>query len=212
MNANDFIGYEDFATALGAAIRYQRAHKGVSQTMVARKASAYLDRHHLSRLENGLIKQPVFHKTIFPICTALNIPDAFVMELERLYKNGEPTNKNGLLNPRSDHYLGHDWVSGTWLFTGVEFGHAVRLAWHIDKNYTTDYDATCDGIRVPVGINPYTYDSGSGLIYENFSDGKIGRALVNKIDDDLFELTIVDNDVARYRGIKRRYQRLPTVI
>lgn len=212
MNPKDFMGYEDFATALGAAIRYQRVHKGLSQTMLARRASAYLDRHHLSRLENGFIKRPVFHKTIFPICTALNIPDAFVMELERRYKNEDPNHKNGLLNPQPDHYLGHDWVIGTWLFTGVEFGHDVRLAWHIGKDFTTEYDAIQDGTPVELGVSPYTYDSGNGLIYENFSDQQVGRALINKMNDEVFELLIIDNDVERYRGIKRRYQRLPTVI
>lgn len=208
MNAHDFIGYKDFATALGAAIRYQRSRKGISQAAVACKASPYLDRHYLSRLENGLIKRPVFHKTVFPVCTALSIPDTFVIALQRLYKKGQVCK----VNSRPNHYLGHDWLAGTWIYTGDEFGMAVRLAWHIDKCYTTEYDCTCDGHSVELGVSPYTYDADCGLIYENFTDGRIGRGLFNKLDDDVFELTIVDNDVPRYRGMKRLYQRLPAYI
>jgi len=47
-----------------------------------------------------------------------------------------------------------------------------------------------------------------GILYERYSNGKSGKDSIRWIDRDDFELTIIDNGLPSYAGLKRRYHRV----
>ena len=53
-----------------------------------------------------------------------------------------------------------------------------------------------------------TWQYSDGTLFERFSSGAAGKGSIRWIDDDRFEITIIDNGVPAYNGLKRTYQRL----
>jgi hypothetical protein len=47
-----------------------------------------------------------------------------------------------------------------------------------------------------------------GILYERYSNGKSGKDSIRWLDRDNFVLTIIDNGMPAYSGLKRRYHRL----
>jgi hypothetical protein len=52
-----------------------------------------------------------------------------------------------------------------------------------------------------------TWQYSNGILYQTFPNGASGKGSIEWIDKDTFELTIIDNGVPAYNGIKRRYHR-----
>jgi hypothetical protein len=48
----------------------------------------------------------------------------------------------------------------------------------------------------------------NGMLYQTFPNGASGKGSIEWIDSDTFELTIIDNGVPAYNGLKRRYRRV----
>lgn len=53
-----------------------------------------------------------------------------------------------------------------------------------------------------------TWQYSDGVLFEKFANGASGRGSIRWIDDDHFEITIIDNGVPAYAGLKRRYRRV----
>ena len=53
-----------------------------------------------------------------------------------------------------------------------------------------------------------TWQYSDGILFERFSNGASGRGSIRWIDDDTVELTIIDNGVPAYAGVKRIYRRV----
>jgi hypothetical protein len=98
------------------------------------------------------------------------------------------------------------FLIGSWRSRQMEIGRDTLIYWTIRADGTTSYDVYQDGQKVAVDPSTWTYSN--GLFYEEFGLGSTGRALVRATGPDSFELTIVDNDQAEYRGMKRNYTRV----
>jgi serine/threonine-protein kinase len=57
-----------------------------------------------------------------------------------------------------------------------------------------------------------TWQYSEGMLYQTFANGASGKGSIEWIDDDTFEVTIIDNGVPADSGQKRRYHRLHGVI
>lgn len=114
-----------------------------------------------------------------------------------------------------------DFLIGTWEHRTLENGRVSHMIWTINDDGTSSYTSTLDGQAAYTP--PSTWSYAEGLFYEAFPaaphapDGSYhavfeqpfkGRAVIRKLDDASFELTIVDNDAPEYRGIKRVYRRM----
>ncbi|HSP62114.1 MAG TPA: lipocalin family protein [Pyrinomonadaceae bacterium] len=53
-----------------------------------------------------------------------------------------------------------------------------------------------------------TWQYSDGILYEKFSNGASGNGSIEWIDNDTFVITIIDNGVPAYNGLKRRYRRV----
>lgn len=53
-----------------------------------------------------------------------------------------------------------------------------------------------------------TWQYTDGILYQVFANGASGKGSIEWIDNNTFELTIIDNGVPAYNGIKRRYRRI----
>jgi hypothetical protein len=87
----------------------------------------------------------------------------------------------------------------------------------LGDNYEVTFTANTDGTYQYSARNAQgqttTEDSGmwqysEGILYQRFSNGASGKGSIEWIDDDTFELTIIDNGIPAYSGLKRRYQRV----
>ena len=53
-----------------------------------------------------------------------------------------------------------------------------------------------------------TWQYSDGTLFEQFRSGASGKGAIKWIDDNHFEITIIDNGVPAYNGLKRQYHRI----
>jgi len=53
-----------------------------------------------------------------------------------------------------------------------------------------------------------TWEYSDATLFEHFSHGASGKGAIRWIDDNNFEITIIDNGVPAYNGLKRQYHRI----
>jgi hypothetical protein len=53
-----------------------------------------------------------------------------------------------------------------------------------------------------------TWQYSDGTLFETFHSGASGKGTIRWIDDNNFEITIIDNGVPAYNGLKRQYHRI----
>ena len=53
-----------------------------------------------------------------------------------------------------------------------------------------------------------TWRYSNNVLYEEFGDGGRGQGALDWLTDNQFELTIIDNGIPGYSGLKRDYHRL----
>jgi len=53
-----------------------------------------------------------------------------------------------------------------------------------------------------------TWQYSDGTLFERFHSGASGTGAIRWIDDNHFEITIIDNGVPAYNGLKRQYHRI----
>jgi hypothetical protein len=96
---------------------------------------------------------------------------------------------------------------GTWRANLSAGGRPVELT------YTFNADGTCKFVakdrqgRRATGQGTWQYSN--GMLYQTFANGASGKGSIQWLDDDTFEVTIIDNGVPADSGQKRRYHRLP---
>ncbi len=62
--------------------------------------------------------------------------------------------------------------------------------------------------RTASDTGTWQYSATDGILFERFSNGASGRGSIRWIEDDTVELTIIDNGVPAYAGVKRTYYRV----
>ncbi|MBS0243716.1 MAG: hypothetical protein JSS20_16185, partial [Proteobacteria bacterium] len=106
--------------------------------------------------------------------------------------------------------LDRDYFVGAWQTRNVEFGKDVEVIWTVRADGTLDYQFSIDGIAYRGSSG--TWDFRDGTLHEHWNrpDGSTGdgRASIERIDDNTFKLTVIDNGHSEYRGIARIYHRL----
>lgn len=105
--------------------------------------------------------------------------------------------------------LDRDYFVGVWESRNIEFDRDVEIIWTVRNNSTLDYDFIIDG--TPYRGSSGTWDFRDGTLYESWlrPDGSTGngQAAIERIDDNTFRLTVIDNGAAQYRGLVRIYKR-----
>jgi serine/threonine-protein kinase len=95
---------------------------------------------------------------------------------------------------------------GTWRTNVVENGQNQE----INVTFLSDGDAQYlfKDTRGRTATDKGTWQYSDGMLFERFSNGASGKASIRWIDDNTLELTIIDNGVPSYIGVKRLYRRI----
>jgi hypothetical protein len=102
--------------------------------------------------------------------------------------------------------------SPSWRLVGVWRADLSAGGRPIELTYTFNADGTCKFVakdrqgRRATGQGTWQYSE--GMLYQTFANGASGKGSIEWIDDDTFEVTIIDNGVPADSGQKRRYYRL----
>jgi hypothetical protein len=95
---------------------------------------------------------------------------------------------------------------GVWRTNVTEFGNTMEIT------YTFLADGTARGVfkdtKGRTGTDRGTWQYSDGILYEKFSNGASGKGSIEWIDNDTVVITIIDNGVPAYHGLKRRYRRI----
>jgi hypothetical protein len=95
---------------------------------------------------------------------------------------------------------------GTWRTNVVENGQNQE----INVTFLSDGDTQYlfKDTRGRTATDKGTWQYSDGMLFERFSNGASGKASIRWIDDNTLELTIIDNGVPSYIGVKRLYRRI----
>ena len=102
--------------------------------------------------------------------------------------------------------------SPSWRLVGVWRANLSAGGKSIEITYTFKADGTSKFIardrqgRRATGQGTWQYSEGT--LYQTFGNGASGKGSIEWIDDDTFEVTIIDNGVPAESGQKRRYHRV----
>ncbi len=94
---------------------------------------------------------------------------------------------------------------GLWQTDVVELNMQIRIIWNIRSNGTSTYTFITPNVK---STTNGTWKFSKGYTLEQFEDGGFGKGRVIWKNNDTFELTIIDNGVPAYSGLKRVYVRL----
>jgi len=95
---------------------------------------------------------------------------------------------------------------GAWRTSVVENGQAQEITVTFLPDGDTRY--LFKDARGRTATDSGTWQYSDGILFERFSSGASGKASIKWIDDNTVELTIIDNGVPSYIGMKRRYRRV----
>jgi hypothetical protein len=89
--------------------------------------------------------------------------------------------------------------------------HEVNDDFEITYTFTADgrtrmFFKRSDG---QTGSDYGTWQYSDGILFERFSNGASAKSSIRWMGDDHFELTIIDNGIPAYAGVKRRFSRVP---
>ena len=95
---------------------------------------------------------------------------------------------------------------GVWRTKVSELGNNEEIT------YTFLADGTSSVVlkdtKGRTGTDHGTWQYSDGILYERFSNGASGKGSIEWIDNDTMVITIIDNGVPAYKGLKRRYRRI----
>jgi hypothetical protein len=112
-----------------------------------------------------------------------------------------PTQQAGHERPASEavaHSPAFDLV-GTWRADVYEFGESGTFWFTMNETGSSRYAGAASGNG--------TWRYSDGILFERFPDGGSGKSRIRWIDEKHFELTILDNGIPAYTGLKRQYYR-----
>jgi serine/threonine-protein kinase len=95
---------------------------------------------------------------------------------------------------------------GSWRTNVIENGQATEITVTFLSEGDTRYRFKDAKGRTANDTGTWQYSD--GILFERFSTGASGRGSIRWIDDDTVELTIIDNGVPAYAGLKRIYRRV----
>ena len=95
---------------------------------------------------------------------------------------------------------------GAWRTNVVENGQPLEITVTFLSSGDTRY--LFKDARGRTATDKGTWQYSDGILFERFSTGASGKGSVRWIDDNTVELTIIDNGVPSYIGIKRMYRRV----
>jgi len=95
---------------------------------------------------------------------------------------------------------------GRWRANVSAGGGSVEVTYTFNADGTSKFLARDRHGRRGTGQGTWQYSE--GLLYQTFANGASGKGSIEWIDDDTFEVTIIDNGVPAESGQKRRYHRL----
>jgi hypothetical protein len=111
---------------------------------------------------------------------------------------------------KADKALEREFLVGVWETRNNELGRDVQVIWTARSDGSLDYDFVIDGVTSRGSTG--TWDFRDGILVEKWhrNDGStaIGRGSIEKLDDNTFRLTVIDNGHPEYRGLQRIYRRL----
>ena len=95
---------------------------------------------------------------------------------------------------------------GSWRTNVTENGQATEITVTFLAEGDTRYRFKDAKGRTANDTGTWQYSD--GILFERFSTGASGKGSLRWIDDDTVELTIIDNGVPAYAGLKRIYRRV----
>jgi hypothetical protein len=95
---------------------------------------------------------------------------------------------------------------GVWRTSVVENGQAQEITVTFLPDGDTRY--LFKDARGRTATDTGTWQYSDEILFERFSSGASGKASIEWIDDNTVELTIIDNGVPSYIGVKRKYRRV----
>lgn len=95
---------------------------------------------------------------------------------------------------------------GTWRTDVIENGERTEITVTFRADGESNY--TFIDARGKTSNDSGTWQYSDETIFEKFSNGASGKGSVKWIDQDNIELTIIDNGVPAFTGLKRRYRRI----
>ena len=103
-------------------------------------------------------------------------------------------------------------TSPSWKLVGVWRTDVSELGVKTEITYTFLADGSSKVFfrhgNGQTGKDHGTWQYSEGILYERFSNGVSGKGTIEWIDDNTFEITIIDNGIPAYNGLKRRYRRI----
>ena len=94
---------------------------------------------------------------------------------------------------------------GTWETDVNEQGVKTHITYTFNADGTSR--AAFKTSRGQTGKDNGTWQFSDDTLFERFSNGASGKGAIRWIDDDTFEITIIDNGTPAYSGLKRIYHR-----
>ncbi len=95
---------------------------------------------------------------------------------------------------------------GVWRADLSAGGRPVEVTYTFNADGTSKFVAKNRQGRRATGRGTWQYSD--GMLYQTFGNGASGKGSIEWLDDDTFEVTIIDNGVPADSGQKRRYYRL----
>lgn len=115
----------------------------------------------------------------------------------------EPTNSNSsTVTEKSPAWK----LVGVWQCVVTELGTESEITYTFVADGTSKSVFRTKGRPTETHYNNWQYSE--GVLYERFANGVSGKGRIEWLDDDNFEITIFDNGVPAYNGLKRRYRRI----
>jgi hypothetical protein len=103
-------------------------------------------------------------------------------------------------------------TSQSWKLVGVWRTNVSELGVNEEITYTFLANGTSQAVfkdaKGRTATDHGTWQYSDGILYEKFSNGVSGKGSIEWIDNDTLVITIIDNGVPAYNGLKRRYRRI----
>lgn len=104
-----------------------------------------------------------------------------------------------------DETITSDQLVGTWESDVVEQGAKTRITYTLNADGTSKmFFKSPNG---QTGSDRGTWGFSDPILNERFADGTTAKGSIRMLDADTFEITIIDNGVPAYKGVKRIYRR-----
>lgn len=95
---------------------------------------------------------------------------------------------------------------GAWRTNVYENGQTTEITYEFLADGTSKMEFKSD--HGETGRDSGTWQYSDGTLFERFSNGSSGKGSIRWINNDEFEITIIDNGVPAYNGLKRTYRRV----